>query len=136
MFLLCLCILDLLHSIEKHRSNPVTSIYKTLSTSHIIPRNLCSIVIKSEETTESNTAMEHNAAPDWEENRNDIALPHMLLRHGMGSTVIEENREGKHMKFNLKIPRGTLLLYTSFSCSYATSCKTFCRTHSLIFDYC
>ena len=28
-----------------------------------------------------------------------MALPHMLLRKGMGTPVIEENIEGKHVKF-------------------------------------
>lgn len=76
-------------------------------------RYLCSTAAEFKETPESTEAMEYNETTCTAKESPDPTLPHMLQRKGMGTPVIEENKEGKdvkkiilfiHERFSLKFP--------------------------------
>ena len=58
-------------------------------------RYLCSTAAEFKETPESTEAMKYNETTCTANENADPALPHMLQRKGMGTPVIEENKEGK-----------------------------------------
>ena len=58
-------------------------------------RYLCSTAAEFKETPEFTEATEYNEATCTAKGNPDHTLPHMLQRRGMGTPVIEENKEGK-----------------------------------------